>query len=75
MVQHYLDKKVLRRVSKAPEFSYPTYLVYSRERDSPPPAAGNHTAPRGRGPGHRLVPALGPNDLSKGCCAAIAPKG
>ncbi|MNU06229.1 hypothetical protein D3C72_2513550 [compost metagenome] len=36
MVQHYLDKKVLRRVSKAPEFSYPTYLVYSRERDSPP---------------------------------------
>lgn len=39
MVQHYLDKKVLRRVSKAPEFSYPTYLVYSRERDSPPPCS------------------------------------
>ncbi|NBA95483.1 LysR family transcriptional regulator [Pseudomonas sp. R5(2019)] len=36
VVQHYLDKKVLRRVSKAPEFSCPTYLVYSRERDSAP---------------------------------------
>ncbi|MCP1645479.1 DNA-binding transcriptional LysR family regulator [Pseudomonas citronellolis] len=34
VVQSYLDKGVLRRVSRAPEFSYPTYLVYSRERDS-----------------------------------------
>ncbi|MFG5864520.1 LysR family transcriptional regulator [Metapseudomonas sp. CR1201] len=34
VVQSYLDKKVLKRVSKAPEFSYPTYLVYSRNRDS-----------------------------------------
>lgn len=34
VVQSYLDKGVLRRVAKAPEFSFPTYLVYSRERDS-----------------------------------------
>jgi hypothetical protein len=34
VVQSYLDKKVLKRVPRAPEFSYPTYLVYSRERDS-----------------------------------------
>ncbi|AMO76365.1 LysR family transcriptional regulator [Pseudomonas citronellolis] len=34
VVQSYLDKGVLRRVPRAPEFSYPTYLVYSRERDS-----------------------------------------
>ncbi|ALY86962.1 LysR family transcriptional regulator [Pseudomonas aeruginosa] len=34
VVQSYLDKKVLKRVPKAPEFSYPTYLVYSRNRDS-----------------------------------------
>ncbi len=34
VVQSYLDKKVLERVPRAPEFSYPTYLVYSRERDS-----------------------------------------
>ncbi|MNF17478.1 hypothetical protein D3C80_2210070 [compost metagenome] len=33
-MQSYLDKKVLKRVPKAPEFSYPTYLVYSRNRDS-----------------------------------------
>ncbi|MNW22083.1 hypothetical protein D3C71_2233710 [compost metagenome] len=25
---------MLERVPKAPEFNYPTYLVYSRERDS-----------------------------------------
>ncbi|MNO09885.1 hypothetical protein D3C81_2333930 [compost metagenome] len=25
---------MLERVPKAPEFSYPTYLVYSRDRDS-----------------------------------------
>ncbi|MED5609025.1 LysR family transcriptional regulator [Pseudomonas sp. JH-2] len=36
VVQSYLDKGVLRRVPRAPEFSYPTYLVYSRERDSVP---------------------------------------
>ncbi|CDF85681.1 LysR family transcriptional regulator [Pseudomonas knackmussii B13] len=34
VVQSYLAKGVLRRVQRAPEFSYPTYLVYSRERDS-----------------------------------------
>lgn len=34
VVQHYLDNGVLERVPKAPEFSYPVYLVYSRERDS-----------------------------------------
>ena len=32
--QRYLDSGALERVPKAPEFSYPTYLVYSRERDS-----------------------------------------
>ncbi|RJG08859.1 LysR family transcriptional regulator [Pseudomonas cavernicola] len=34
VVQSYLDSGVLERVTKAPEFSYPTYLVYSRDRDS-----------------------------------------
>lgn len=34
VVQRYLDSGVLARMEKAPEFSYPTYLVYSRERDS-----------------------------------------
>ncbi|MCY1295583.1 HTH-type transcriptional regulator HdfR [compost metagenome] len=34
VVQSYLDSGALERVPKAPEFSYPTYLVYSRERDS-----------------------------------------
>ncbi|MDD2054092.1 LysR family transcriptional regulator [Pseudomonas putida] len=34
VVQSYLDSGVLERVPKAPEFSYPTYLVYSRDRDS-----------------------------------------
>lgn len=34
VVQSYLDSGVLERVSKAPEFSYPTYLIYSRERDT-----------------------------------------
>lgn len=33
VVQSYLDSGALERVPKAPEFSYPTYLVYSRERD------------------------------------------
>ncbi|SEN66851.1 DNA-binding transcriptional regulator, LysR family [Pseudomonas sp. ok272] len=35
VVQAYLDSGALERVPKAPEFSYPTYLVYSRDRDSP----------------------------------------
>lgn len=34
VVQSYLTSGALERVHKAPEFSYPTYLVYSRERDS-----------------------------------------
>jgi len=34
VVQSYLDSGALVRVPRAPEFSYPTYLVYSRERDS-----------------------------------------
>ncbi|MCY1398218.1 HTH-type transcriptional regulator YofA [compost metagenome] len=34
VVQSYIDSGVLERVPKAPEFNYPTYLVYSRERDS-----------------------------------------
>lgn len=35
VVKSYLDSGALERAPKAPEFSYPTYLVYSRERDSP----------------------------------------
>lgn len=35
VVQSYLDSGVLERVPRAPEFTYPTYLVYSRDRDSP----------------------------------------
>jgi DNA-binding transcriptional LysR family regulator len=34
VVQSYLDSGALQRVEKAPEFNYPTYLVYARERDS-----------------------------------------
>jgi DNA-binding transcriptional LysR family regulator len=34
VVQSYLESGVLEKVPKAPEFSYPTYLVYSRDRDS-----------------------------------------
>lgn len=34
VVQRYLELGILERVPKVPEFSYPTYLVYSRERDS-----------------------------------------
>jgi DNA-binding transcriptional LysR family regulator len=34
VVQSYLDSGVMQRVPKAPEFSFPTYLVYSRARDS-----------------------------------------
>jgi len=35
VVQRYLDEGVLKRVEKAPEFSYPIYLVYSRSAESP----------------------------------------
>jgi DNA-binding transcriptional LysR family regulator len=35
VVQSYLQSGALERVPKAPEFNYPTYLVYSRDRDSP----------------------------------------
>ncbi|MDM8351149.1 LysR family transcriptional regulator [Pseudomonas sp. sp1636] len=35
VVQPYLDEGILKRVEKAPEFSYPIYLVYSRAADSP----------------------------------------
>jgi DNA-binding transcriptional LysR family regulator len=34
VVQSYLDSGQLQRVPRAPEFSFPTWLVYSRERDS-----------------------------------------
>ncbi|MBD0681054.1 LysR family transcriptional regulator [Pseudomonas sp. V98_8] len=34
VVQSYLENGMLEPVPKAPEFSYPTYLVYSRDRDS-----------------------------------------
>lgn len=34
VVASYVENGQLTRVPKAPEFSYPTYLVYSRERDS-----------------------------------------
>ena len=34
VVQSYLDSGVLERVERAPEFSFPTYLLYARERDS-----------------------------------------
>lgn len=34
VVQHYLATGMLRRVEMAPEFSFPTYLVYSRQRTS-----------------------------------------
>lgn len=34
VVQTYLERGSLERVPHAPEFSYPTWLVYSRERDS-----------------------------------------
>ncbi|MDR9752627.1 LysR family transcriptional regulator [Pseudomonas sp. SZMC_28357] len=34
VVQSYLDSGVLERVPRAPEFNYPTYLVYSRDRES-----------------------------------------
>lgn len=34
VVQAYLERGLLERVPKAPEFSHPIYLVYARERDS-----------------------------------------
>ncbi|MEE3158793.1 MAG: LysR family transcriptional regulator [Pseudomonadota bacterium] len=34
VVQSYLDSGQLQRVPRAPEFSFPTWLVYARERDS-----------------------------------------
>ena len=34
VVQSYLDSGVLERVEKAPEFNFPTYLLYARDRDS-----------------------------------------
>ncbi|WP_455231284.1 LysR family transcriptional regulator [Geopseudomonas aromaticivorans] len=34
VVQAYLERGLLERVTKAPVFSYPVYLVYNRERDS-----------------------------------------
>ncbi|WP_447593957.1 LysR family transcriptional regulator [Aquipseudomonas campi] len=34
VVQSYLDSGLLERVPKAPEFSYPVYLTYARDRDS-----------------------------------------
>ncbi|WP_019340408.1 LysR family transcriptional regulator [Stutzerimonas stutzeri] len=35
VVQRYLDEGLLMRVERAPEFSYPIYLVYSRAAQSP----------------------------------------
>jgi DNA-binding transcriptional LysR family regulator len=35
VVHSYLHSGVLERVPRAPEFSHPVYLVYSRDRDSP----------------------------------------
>ena len=34
VVESYLERGVLERVPQAPEFTYPTFLVYPRERDS-----------------------------------------
>lgn len=34
VVQTYIDQGLLKKVKNAPEFSYPVYLVYSRNRDS-----------------------------------------
>lgn len=34
VVESYLERGVLERVSQAPEFTYPTFLVYPREQDS-----------------------------------------
>tara|TARA_R110002111_G_scaffold257570_2_gene325850 strand:+ start:660 stop:1490 length:831 start_codon:yes stop_codon:yes gene_type:complete len=34
VVQHYLDSGMIERVESAPEFSYPIYLIYSRDKKS-----------------------------------------
>lgn len=34
VVQMYIDNGLLKKVKNAPEFSYPVYLVYSRNRES-----------------------------------------
>jgi DNA-binding transcriptional LysR family regulator len=34
VAQSYLDTGLLRKVKSAPEFSYPVYLIYSREKES-----------------------------------------
>jgi DNA-binding transcriptional LysR family regulator len=34
VVQMYIDKGLLKKVKAAPEFSYPVYLVYSRDNES-----------------------------------------
>ncbi|MFR0672156.1 LysR family transcriptional regulator [Enterobacterales bacterium AW_CKDN230030176-1A_HGKHYDSX7] len=34
VVQAYLDSGVFERVPQAPEFTYPTFLIHARERDS-----------------------------------------
>jgi DNA-binding transcriptional LysR family regulator len=34
VVQEYIEKNLLSRVQSAPEFSYPVYLVYSRDNES-----------------------------------------
>ena len=34
VVQSYLDSGIFERVPQAPEFTYPTYLVHARERDT-----------------------------------------
>lgn len=35
VVQRYLEEGVLKRVEKAPEFTYPVYLVHARSANSP----------------------------------------
>ncbi|WP_434153716.1 LysR family transcriptional regulator [Pseudomonas sp. JZ134] len=35
VVQSYLDNGILQRIERAPEFTYPTYLVYSRDKETP----------------------------------------
>lgn len=35
VAQPYIDKGLVQKVKSAPEFSYPVYLVYSREGESP----------------------------------------
>ncbi|MNT68717.1 hypothetical protein D3C72_2069730 [compost metagenome] len=34
VVQSYLDRGIFERVPQAPEFTYPTYLVHARDRDT-----------------------------------------